>query len=152
MGNDSAVIEMMANIEEKLRELYLKFAAKFPEDSAFWHMIAEDERNHANILRSFGELVEDSSSIKWKFRPSNLEKTVICLEELLNREFENPDSAIQLAEELETNIIEKEEMLAHKDEVAGMTQLLGLLDTESRRHVEMISEYKAKKAKKTLKP
>jgi len=36
--------------------------------------------------------------------------------------------------------------------VAGMTQLLGLLDTESRRHVEMISEYKAKKAKKTLKP
>lgn len=53
------IIEQMAKNEEKLSELYAKYAHAYPTRKEFWNEIAREEVSHGAWIRTLGKRIED---------------------------------------------------------------------------------------------
>jgi hypothetical protein len=51
MENINSLIDELAGNEDKLMLLYWAYAKRFPEQWAVWNKLAEEEKNHAMMLR-----------------------------------------------------------------------------------------------------
>lgn len=54
--NNKLLFELLsesAKLEENVGALYLKISTLFPEDRDFWVQLAEEEKHHASIFRTF---------------------------------------------------------------------------------------------------
>ncbi|MBN2145076.1 MAG: hypothetical protein JW774_10670 [Candidatus Aureabacteria bacterium] len=50
MGN---VVDNLISLEKTLSSLYQYFGKTFPDDSAFWMQLSEEETSHANFLKNY---------------------------------------------------------------------------------------------------
>ena len=82
------VIEESIKIELQVAELYLLFYSYLPQDKEFWWKIALEEKNHAALIRSLGDLSEYLTEFPKNLFPSSvieLEKTNTVLSSLIEK-------------------------------------------------------------------
>lgn len=48
---DISIMEMLAQHEETISELYSAYSAQFPDHREFWATLAWEEKNHARQIR-----------------------------------------------------------------------------------------------------
>ncbi|MEI6845451.1 MAG: hypothetical protein WCK36_00225 [Candidatus Firestonebacteria bacterium] len=51
------IFDIMNSIETELAALYTVYAERFPEESAFWSKISQDENNHGENVKKMKKLV-----------------------------------------------------------------------------------------------
>lgn len=137
------VIEAMAVNEEKISELYRKFSSLFPGDSALWDKLVEDEKNHAFLIRDFGKMLRDSDI---RFNPNRF---TLDNMEMFRKFLENSiqesggmgrEKCLETAAQIERSLVEAETFAVFESDVADMKMLFGILEKETKKHYDMITE------------
>ena len=62
MDDITALIGQMALNEDKIMLLYWEYAKAFPLFTKFWNKLAEEEKDHAHMLRGIAGLVDDKDT------------------------------------------------------------------------------------------
>jgi len=150
MDNElSRILDESIQLELNVADLYLCFCQAFAEDKVFWAHLAEEEKNHARMLRG-GKL---ESSVEGKF-PVNILTTNLNallkankeIKELVEQHQQKPPSSRASAFEI---AIKVEESTGEIDFSCFMAQeanspalkLLRKLNKEDRDHARRIRNY-----------
>ena len=149
----SRILDESIQLELNVADLYLSFCHAFAEDKDFWSHLAEEEENHAALLRS-GKLESlDEGHFPAKILTTNLDalsKVNKEIKELLKEHKQKPPSSRASAFEI---AIEVEESTGEIDFSCFMEQqadspalkLFRRVDSEDRDHARRIRNYMREK-------
>ncbi|MBU2102556.1 MAG: hypothetical protein ABH865_04435 [Candidatus Omnitrophota bacterium] len=112
-GIQKKMIELLAQNEEIISELYLHCARKNIAQYSFWSTLAQEELLHASWLRKLGADIE-SGKVRLdenRFRADTIEESIRSIEGHLAQFRQKPPSlkeAIAVAETIESTLAESE--------------------------------------------
>lgn len=105
------ILDFAIRREARTARLYVSFAQKFADKSELWSSLAEDEKRHADILRSMRTLIEQGH-ILWKLGRLKEEvlveekKVVESIEALLSSESIDHANALKAAIRIENSLFD----------------------------------------------
>ena len=149
----SRILDESIQLELNVAELYLSFCNTFAEDKDFWLHLAEEEGNHAALLRS-GKLESlDEGHFPTKILTTNLDALIKAnkeIKELVKEHKQKPPSSRASAFEI---AIEVEESTGEIDFSCFMEQqadssalkLFRRVNSEDRDHARRIRNYMREK-------
>ncbi|HXK29091.1 MAG TPA: hypothetical protein VJ646_12620 [Candidatus Binatia bacterium] len=148
----SRILDESIQLELNVADLYLSFCHAFAEDKDFWSHLAEEEGNHAALLRS-GKLESDEGHFPAKILTTNLDALIKVnkeIKELLKEHKQKPPSSRASAFEI---AIKVEESTGEIDFSCFMEQqadspalkLLRRVDRDDRDHARRIRNYMREK-------
>ena len=147
MDDDSKqIIESMAVVEDKIMELYAVFSDKFPMDASLWSKLSQEEKMHAGMIRTLGDMIrsQDVKFQKDRFNLKSLQNLVLRLSDEIQKatnNFFNRKSALEFALKLEQTLVEKKSFEAFESDIADMKKLFGILMQETQKHAKEIQDY-----------
>ena len=112
-GHTCMTVEMLADHELALKQLYEAYSAKFPSKKDFWLKLAADEQRHSDWLESLMSKVDTgvpSASGGWP-RPAAIESSLKYIREQTVRAKQGEVTllgAFSIAKDLENALLEKE--------------------------------------------
>ncbi len=149
--DENKLIELAANIELKLSNLYNLISNKYKEDFNFWHTLSMEEQHHFSIVESipkFCDILPYTEELLFK----NIKEIKRTLEKIDN-----------LTENIENNIIEEKHIFKQTYEIENMSSeshfqmlidqennnklynLIKILNGDDKDHAKRIkNKYKAK--------
>ena len=141
--SDREMIERMAVIEDRVRELYLVFAGKFSEDAALWNKLADEEKVHGEVLRDFARNFRYSGMevSELKFSAKNIEYMENYLDSASQKDIKDRKEALAIAQAIEDDILERDSFSVFNTSIPDMKIVFTILDNETRSHSKRISEY-----------
>ena len=148
----SRILDESIQLELNVADLYLSFCHAFAEDKDFWSHLAEEEGNHAALLRS-GKLESDEGHFPAKILTTNLDALIKVnkeIKELLKKHQQKPPSSRAAAFEI---AIKVEESTGEIDFSCFMEQqadspalkLFRRVNSEDRDHALRIRNYMREK-------
>lgn len=142
------IIEAMAINEEKIMELYTIFASRFSGDNGLWNKLAEEEKMHAHMVRSLGDLLKDNDVRfnKNKFSINSLKNLRERLDEEIikaNNGDYDAELALEFAKKLERTLLESKTFEAFESNIPDMKKLFSVIINETQKHAKILEEYKA---------
>ena len=148
----SRILDESIQLELNVADLYLSFCHAFAEDKDFWSHLAEEEGNHAALLRS-GKLESDEGHFPAKILTTNLDALIKVnkeIKELLKEHKQKPPSSRASAFEI---AIKVEESTGEIDFSCFMRQqadssaakLFHRVNSEDRDHARRIRNYMREK-------
>ena len=150
----SRILDESIQLELNVADLYLSFCHAFAEDKDFWSHLAEEEENHAALLRS-GKLESlDEGHFPAKILTTNLDALIKAnkeIKELVKEHKQKPPSSRASAFEI---AIKVEESTGEIDFSCFMEQqsdspalnLFRRVNSEDRDHARRIRNYMREKA------
>jgi rubrerythrin len=135
----------MAFNEEKIMELYWAYEKKFPKHAQVWNKLAEEEKTHANMLKSFAmlsggrELEADLEGITME----GVEHYINTLDHEIKKAKEKELSAhvaFVTAEKIEKGMLEHEIFSVFDSTDKELKNLFSKLEADTRRHYEMVKK------------
>ena len=104
-------IELLAKHEEAIGRLYEEYAARFPEQHAFWLKLSEEEYEHAEWIRTLDPEIKDYSLSlsEDRFKAGTLERSLAWVTFQTGRAQKGDlsvDEALTVALDVENSLIE----------------------------------------------
>jgi len=147
MGTVKLLLEESAQFEMDAYEIYSVFMASIQKDAAFWEQLANEELDHAGLLRKCLPLCSDENELAGII---SVEEIEIIKEARKNikqfmTEFQNnpsPGIARTMALDVENSIVENSyqkfmDTMPNND----LKQLFQLLNGKEKDHINRINEY-----------
>jgi len=133
------VIEALAENEMLISRLYRAYAQGFPDDRDFWNTMADEETQHADMIRSLGLEVKESTV---EFKSQGFDKTSVdmfrdYLKFSLARAQEEdilPKDAFETALAIEHDLIERNFFGLFEAKTAELSIVLEGLVSSTRAH------------------
>ena len=149
------VIGMLKDIEGAAAQLYETYAAKFPEHSAFWTDISDEEKNHVRVVHNLGSEIAQGNAIfvEDKFAISQIQE---ALDWIRGRVADAKAKDVSLKEalstalEFENSLVEKEYYAIIKANNHDMHTFVRDLMDETRKHREKIEVFLKKEGGKDV--
>jgi len=143
-GNNSDLVDFMAFIEENLASLYMSFAQRFPKDAFFWKQVADEEKEQAQLIRSFSDELanEPASSMPSSFSKNALESTLTFLKVAEKKDFESAEDALEAAEWLEKSLLDMEILKKQSSGIPDSAKVFRMIERKKQRCTKMIAEYR----------
>jgi len=139
------LLEEMAFNEEKIMELYWIYEHKLPVYAQVWKKLAEEEKGHANILKSFA-MLSDGREIEADLKGITMEAVKNSIK-FLNREIEKTKTtkltgadAFETAVKIESSLLEKSIFSSFDTKDKDLKKIINVLETDTRRHYEKVKE------------
>jgi shikimate 5-dehydrogenase len=143
LDNTRVLLEEMAFNEEKVMELYWLYEKKVLKYAGMWKKLAEEEKKHANMLKSFS-LLPGAGGIKAGLDKVTMEiirKSIT----FINREIEKAKKikveakeAFAMAEKIESSMLENEIFSVFESTDKDLKKLLATLQADTKRHFEQV--------------
>lgn len=143
------IIQQMIDQERLLSELYSLFAKEFPEYSAFWTELSEEEKRHVKLVEKLGEAEKKGMVLfdEGKVKTYTLSTFIAYLEKQLQRARDKEFSiaaAFSCAHDLEQSLIEKE-VFTRFDSIKEMNRsVLNKLREDTKNHAEKLRQQRNK--------
>ena len=142
--NEKQTVELLAQCEEKLAELYQVYADRFPEEAAFWEQLAKEERGHARWVQA---LLPGVRKRLITFREDRFGSPAFMLfyDYIVQRlqEIRNPITllgALIVAVDIENTLVEKSFYDVFTTADPESARLLALLSRSSDAHLRRVRE------------
>lgn len=109
----TAILSMLANLEEAISHLYTAFAQRIPDQETFWEKMAAEEMQHASMIRKLYSVLQNGN-IFYNIENFNRRALEDSLNTIMNAEFEarhgtlTRAKAMNIALRIERNLVEKE--------------------------------------------
>ena len=139
------IVEMLANHELALKELYQTYAERVPGCKDLWLRLVQDEQCHSDWLESLVSRLGSANplgSCGWPRRAaieSSLE--YIQVQILRARQAEvTPLAALSIAKDLESALLEKEFFKVADGACPEVREVLGRLIAGTKQHGQMVTE------------
>ena len=134
------MLDLMCKNEEKVSELYMIYASKFPEYSDFWSGLAEEELGHSGVIRTL------KYSDQVMFKEGRFEKNLIQIslkymeDKIVEANTQNMTiaDALSVAVELETNMIEQKFFVIFEGDFSELVEVFQNLEKATQDHVEKL--------------
>jgi uncharacterized small protein (DUF1192 family) len=148
MAHVRDLIGLLSDNEDKIMELYWAYEKKFPRYAKIWAVLAEEEKNHANMLRSFSmladgrELEADLEHISM----DSIRQSISALQKEIDRAKDDKISAayaFETALRTENSLMEKEIFDVFDSKDRDLRALFNRLSADTQRHYEMIKKLAA---------
>lgn len=143
-----ALAEESINIELNVSKIYFLFNKLFPDDSDFWLKLAQEENNHADIIKNGIELFEPIDAFPHKILSHDLQKLKDTNEDLqfLLTEFKitppSRDEAFNTALDIENSVGEMHfQQFLKKKHVSIFENIFQQLTEEDKDHSSRILTY-----------
>lgn len=139
------IVEMLADHELALRELYQIYGEKVSSLKDLWLRLAEDEQRHADWLNSLASMVasmDPQAHCCWP-RPAAIESSLkyIQVQILRARETEvSPLAALSVAKDLEDALLEKEFFKVGANTCPEVRAVLSRLVIGTEKHYQAVVE------------
>jgi hypothetical protein len=137
------IIDALVDCERQLADLYEKFAAAFPPHAAFWHRLAQEERQHSQALDHLHALLARGHLFQniGRFNEENLAGTRAILagaeQALTTRRLES-DEAFALALKLECTLLESRFYVSVSSDASEYQAVSTILHTETQQHIKRL--------------
>lgn len=133
------IIDLLAENELGLKQLYEFYAKTFPKEAVFWLDIANDEKEHAMALLSLKERVDDIYVYfdEKRFTPEAIQSTKDYIDERIKYVIENKIdllTALSVARDLENSLIERNYFKVFETDVPEIKNVLKKLEKETLEH------------------
>jgi rubrerythrin len=137
-------LEMLAQHEEKIRDLYLAYADKFPGMAEFWKEMAKEENWHAQVIR---EAVQKEAAVNKslptpRFKPELLKTSMFYMEKEILRAKEDTMAeinALAVALDIEKSMLERRFFEAFDSSTTELKQAMKMLLDATKVHFERIN-------------
>ena len=144
--DERQTVEMLADAEEKIGEIYAIFAGWFPHDGAFWERLRREEAAHARWVRELLPLVVAGQVT---FRESRLGTPAFALfhDYLVQhlRELKaaplSETAALAVAVDIESTLVEKSFYDVFTSEDPESARLLALLSKSAEAHLHAVNRH-----------
>jgi len=139
------VIELLAEHEKAISQLYREYARTFPEQKAFWSKIAEEEIEHASWILKLrsqaekGSLYFKEGRFKTEAIKTSLEYVKSQIAEAQNSKI-SAKNALSVARDLESGLIEKKFFEVFEPDCREIKQVLLDLAAATREHYNRIEK------------
>jgi hypothetical protein len=137
------IVEMLANHELALKQLYQTYALRFPQFKDLWLKLVADEQHHADWLNSLLAKTGPANPLApccWP-RPTAIESSLKYIQgEILRARRPEVTSmgALSIARDLESSLLEKEFFKVAQGASPEVREVLGRLVTGTKGHREAI--------------
>lgn len=142
--NPAAVIELLAQNESLISDLYLLYAQRLPVLADFWHYLAKEEQQHASWLRNTLKAVDDKSiALADRFSPAAITtfKTYMSKEiTAAKNHVLTEKQALTTALYLENSLIEKDCFTIFKSADKEFSEMLAKQTAETQSHIGHIQQ------------
>ncbi len=142
-------IELIADYEAAVMELYWVYSEKFPEHKDFWIDMADDERRNVEWVRSTIELIK-AGKVDYNRERFNIEAVRTALgfikaqiRETLDKPVGLP-AALAYAAGIEDSMTKKKFYEMIKDDNPEARAMCQKLAAENQKHREKLSQFRAK--------
>ena len=138
------LINLLAQRERAIGDLYLLFAGMDQNNRAFWQSLSDDESQHADLLMdlisdiSAGSLNLQSSKINIREIQNNIKYVKSLGLSVLNSGL-SPDQAIKEAYNIENSLLESQIFDQLGQLAPAMAEIFQVLNNSTRRHTQRIS-------------
>ena len=155
--NTRTIVEMLANHELALKELYQTYAEKVPSFKDLWLKLAEDEQRHSDWLDSLVSKVasaDPQTPCCWP-RPAAIESSLTYIQIQILRASQTevtPLAALSIAKDLENALLEKEFFKIADDACPEVRAVLGRLVAGTRKHWQAVTDALDKAKRTTCQP
>ncbi|MEA1940107.1 MAG: hypothetical protein U9N03_05535 [Candidatus Caldatribacteriota bacterium] len=139
------IIELLAEHERVISQLYKEYARKFPEQNDFWSKIADEEIEHASWIFKLRSQVEKGSlyfkegRFKTEAIKTSLEYLKSQITEVQNKKI-SAKNALSVARDLENGLIEKKFFEIFESDCREIKQVLRDLAAATREHRNRIEK------------
>jgi len=143
--NQIEIIELLAEHEKAISQLYKEYARKFPEQKDFWSRIAEEEIEHASWIFKLRSQAEEGSlyfkegRFKTEAIETSLEYVKSQIAEAQNKKI-SAKNALSVARDLESGLIEKRFFEVFEPDCREIKQVLLDLAAATREHYNRIEK------------
>lgn len=136
------MIELLAENEELISELYRAYSEKFPDYRDFWREIAEEEKKHSRWMRSLQGYTDDILSFdEGRIKPELMRISLTYLEKKI-KEAETEEmtiaDALTIALELETNMIERNYFKLFHGDSDELRSIFQNLESDTQQHTNRV--------------
>ncbi|UCC94759.1 MAG: hypothetical protein JSW40_08100 [Candidatus Omnitrophota bacterium] len=148
------VIELLAQNEEAVSQLYKLFAKRFPSHNQFWAVLSLEELEHASWLRKLYSCLErgDLSFNKERFAIDTIKRSLSYIDKQLVR-FEDEQlsikDALSVAMDIEITLIESKFFQVYEADHEELKQVLRALEEAFLEHRNRLEEMMEKVTKST---
>ena len=136
------MIELLAQNEELIAELYIAYSEKFPDYRNFWSEIAEEEKKHSRWMRSLQAYTDDILSFdEGRIKPELMQISLTYLENKLKQaetEKMTIADALTIALELETNMIERNYFKLFSGDSDEVKSIFQNLESDTQQHTNRV--------------
>jgi len=152
--NQIKTIELLANHEEAISELYRKYSGKFPDYEQFWLGLAEEEVLHAKWIRELRDDIEEGTVFcnEGRFNIIGVQTSLNYIKKQIvdseNQEISLP-FALFLALDIENALLERKYFEIFEGDSVGLKHVLQDLAESTEPHRDRI-EKALKEEKHTL--
>ena len=138
-------LELMAEHEKAISQLYQAYARKYPKQKDFWSKIASEELDHANwIYRLHSQVKEGLLHFKeGRFKDAAIETSLEFVKSKLaeaQKEDISDKRALSIARDLESGLIEKKYFEVFESDCREMKQIFLDLAAATREHYNRIEK------------
>jgi hypothetical protein len=134
------ILDLMCKNEEKVSELYMIYASKFPEYSDYWSGLAKEELGHSGAIRTL------KYSDQVMFKEGTFEKNLIQIslkymeDKIVEANTRNMaiEDAFSVAVELETNMLEQKFFVVFEGDFSELVEVFQNLEKATQGHVDNI--------------
>lgn len=151
------ILELMAQNEAAVAQLYAHYAQHFPQLNDFWTKLSKEEVEHAKIIRGLIPHVQQKTVFfnQDRFPRAAIESTLKYVSQevaRLKREKIPLMKALSIAFQIESSLIEKKYFGVFEGDNFKLKTLLNELRLATKRHVEMVETQWNLERTKTAQP
>jgi len=133
------IVDLLAENELAIKQLYEFYAKTFPKEAVFWLDIANDEKDHAMALLSLKEKVDDIYVYfdEERFTPEAILSTKNYINERIKYVIENKINfltALSVARDVENSLIERNYFKVFESDTPKIKNVLKKLEKETLEH------------------
>lgn len=139
-------VQLLAEHEEAIGNLYHLFSLKFPESKAFWSALSDDEFRHAMWIRT---ILNQFLGVGGRLRPDRFHPEAVQLSlDFINRQLQLAEqgpislkTAVSIATQLENAIIERRFFEIFESSDPQMDETIQKIIVETERHRDSLKKF-----------
>ena len=144
-SDPTRVLDLLAQNESAIGQLYQVYARNYPELAAFWEGLAAEETEHAGWIRALGGKVAEGSLYlsEHRFKEEAIRSFLTYLEDELNRARSEKMplvTALSVALSIEEALIERKYFEVFETDSAELRHLLQNLARASEEHARRVKD------------
>ena len=135
------IVMLMNELENSLAELYEAFAERFPEHNNLWQVLINEEREHAEAVRTLYKLTYEGESLfdEGRIKPAAIESIIEHVKDACGLAKQGKYTAVlalNVTYDLESSLIAKD-IFNHFEVSEQFSEMLQKLQKGSESHVRL---------------
>jgi rubrerythrin len=149
-GRNMGTIDLLAQAEGVMSELYQVYAKKFPELKGLWDSLSAEEAEHAAWVQKLAALAQENKAQfnEKRFDPREVKMVLDSVKDALRQITQENLSlveALTLALYIERSLLERSFFEAFQADTGEVKQILQDLESDLRKHRKSIEDELAKR-------